>query len=113
MNENRTVIEQTVEPKAGRVVIFSSGKENPHYVDRVTSGSRYVLAFWFTCDPERKFEIFLDGKSHTAFSNVFAERLQIQANEYERKKKEKLSKKKKISKKESKAKKIRKSGDDL
>ena len=112
MNENRTVIEQTVEPKAGRVVIFSSGKENPHYVDRVTSGNRYVLAFWFTCDPERKFEIFLDGKSHTAFSNTFAERLKIQANEYERKKKGKLTRKNKI-KKEVKAKKKRKSGDDL
>lgn len=93
------MVEQTVEPKAGRVVIFSSGQENPHHVDRVLSGNRYVLAFWFTCNPERQFEIFLDGKSHTAFSNTFAERLKIQSDHYKKnQKKEKLKKKKESAK---------------
>ena len=32
--------EQRVEPRAGRVVIFSSGHENPHKVERVLSGQR-------------------------------------------------------------------------
>ena len=89
MDESRSVIQQTVEPKAGRVVIFSSGQENPHYVDRVLSGNRYVLAFWFTCNPDRQFEIFLDGKSHTVFSNTFAERLKIQSDHYKKEKKKK------------------------
>lgn len=61
-------IEMTVEPRVGDVVIFSSGPENPHFVERVTSGQRFVLAFWFTCDPSREFEIFLDGKSHVQFT---------------------------------------------
>ncbi len=52
----------TVEPKRGRVAIFSSGSENMHYVERVLSGKRYVLAFWFTCDEDRKMEIYLDGE---------------------------------------------------
>jgi hypothetical protein len=64
--------EQRVEPRAGRVAIFSSGHENPHKVERVTSGYRYVLAFWFTCDEKRAFQIFLDGSAHTAFSEEFA-----------------------------------------
>ena len=59
---------EIVEPKAGRMVIFSSGSENPHFVERVTSGERYVLAFWFTCTPSKRFPIFLDGKAHIKFS---------------------------------------------
>ena len=57
-----------VEPKAGRVVIFSSGKEHRHRVERVTRGQRFVLAFWFTCDPQREFTIYLDGQAHLAFA---------------------------------------------
>ena len=59
----------TIEPKLGRVVIFSSGQENPHYVERVTSGTRHVLAFWFTCYENKQFEIFLDGNAHVEFSH--------------------------------------------
>ena len=40
------VSEQIIEPRKGRVVIFTSGKENTHYVERVTSGQRFVLSFW-------------------------------------------------------------------
>jgi len=61
-------VEQVVEPRPGRLLIFSSGPENPHKVERVTSGQRLVLAFWFTCDPAKQFEIFLDGNAHTTFS---------------------------------------------
>ena len=57
-----------VEPRAGRIAIFSSGQENPHYVERLESGQRFVLAFWFTCLPSRQFEIFLDGQAHLSFS---------------------------------------------
>ena len=65
--------ELTVEPRAGRVVIFTAGHENTHYVERVTSGQRFVLSFWFTCDAQREFEIFLDGKAHTTFSHRMRE----------------------------------------
>jgi predicted RNase H-like nuclease len=42
-------------------------------VERVTSGQRFVLSFWFTCDKRREFDIFLDGKAHVAFSQKFRE----------------------------------------
>jgi predicted 2-oxoglutarate/Fe(II)-dependent dioxygenase YbiX len=118
--DDMSVVDQTVEPKAGRVVIFTSGQENPHFVDRVTSGQRYVLAFWFTCDPNRKFEIFLDGKAHINFSNDFKEKLEIlkKQQELEQKdgleetiRKQKLAKK--IEKKEkNKRKKIKKAQEE-
>ena len=56
-----------VEPRAGRLSIFTSGDENLHQVMRVRRGQRHVLALWFTCDPERKFASFLDGKVHDRF----------------------------------------------
>ena len=40
------VSEQVIEPRKGRVVIFTSGKENKHYVERVKFGQRFVLSFW-------------------------------------------------------------------
>ncbi|XP_055935924.1 2-oxoglutarate and iron-dependent oxygenase domain-containing protein 3-like [Argiope bruennichi] len=42
----------TVEPRIGRVSAFTSGAENPHYVERVSSGTRYALTVSFTCDPK-------------------------------------------------------------
>jgi predicted RNase H-like nuclease len=66
-------IELTVEPRAGRVAIFTAGHENTHFVERVQSGQRFVLSFWFTCDARREFEIFLDGKAHTTFSHKVRE----------------------------------------
>lgn len=62
-------IQHVIEPRIGRVVMFTSGEENLHRVERLTSGERYVLSFWFTCDEDRQFEIFLDGKKHTTFSH--------------------------------------------
>lgn len=67
--------ELVVEPRAGRVVIFTSGAENPHFVEKVTSGCRFVLAFWFTCDEKKEFEIFLDGKAHQIFSQKIKNKL--------------------------------------
>ena len=66
-------VELEVEPRAGRTVIFTAGHENTHYVDKVLSGQRFVLSFWFTCDQKKEFEIFLDGKSHTTFSHKMRE----------------------------------------
>jgi len=63
------ITEQIVEPRPGRVVVFTSGPENIHYVERLTAGQRYVLAFWFTCDQRKKFPVYLDGKAHVAFAN--------------------------------------------
>lgn len=40
----------TVEPRKGRVLMFTSGAENPHYVERVTDGVRYAITVSFTCD---------------------------------------------------------------
>ena len=64
-------VELVMEPKRGRVIVFSSGHENTHHFERVTSGQRFVLSFWFTCDQSKEFEIFLDGNAHVAFSHKF------------------------------------------
>jgi len=39
-----------VEPRAGRLLCFTSGEENLHHVERVTRGVRYALTIAFTCD---------------------------------------------------------------
>jgi hypothetical protein len=56
-----------VEPRAGRLLLFSSGAENWHRLERVRSGERFVLSLWFTCDKRKRFELFLDGKAHAEF----------------------------------------------
>jgi len=43
-------LNHTMEPKAGRVLMFTSGKENPHHVEKVTQGTRYAITIPFTCD---------------------------------------------------------------
>lgn len=40
----------TVEPRKGRVTMFTSGAENVHFVEKVTSGDRYAITVSFTCD---------------------------------------------------------------
>ena len=52
------------------MITFGSGRENPHRVERVTEGTRYVLSFWFTCDKKFKFSNYLDGKQHNTFERV-------------------------------------------
>eukprot|EP00937_MAST-01D_sp_MAST-1D-sp2_P003635 g3635.t1 len=59
--------ERVVEPARGRLVIFSSGRENVHRVARVDSGERLTMSIWFTCDKRRRFKNFLDGKMHLTF----------------------------------------------
>jgi hypothetical protein len=94
--ETDALAEQIIEPKAGRVVMFSSGQENPHRVERLLSGQRFVLAFWFTCDPNREFEIFLDGHAHTKFSQTIKTRLERQTDEPKGKKRRGRSQKKEL-----------------
>ena len=38
-----------VEPRAGRLLAFTAGLENPHHARPITAGSRYVLYFGFAC----------------------------------------------------------------
>lgn len=40
----------TVEPRAGRILMFTSGSENPHAVERVLEGTRFAITVSFTCD---------------------------------------------------------------
>jgi hypothetical protein len=59
--------ELEVAPRAGRLITFGSGLENPHRVTPVKQGTRYVLSFWFTCDSRKEMRNFLDGKLHGKF----------------------------------------------
>ncbi|XP_018577284.1 2-oxoglutarate and iron-dependent oxygenase domain-containing protein 3-like [Anoplophora glabripennis] len=43
----------TVEPRKGRVSMFTSGPENPHFVERVTEGLRFAITVSFTCDSSK------------------------------------------------------------
>ena len=43
-------VNSTVEPRKARVSMFTSGAENLHFVEKVTSGVRYALTVSFTCD---------------------------------------------------------------
>lgn len=40
----------TLEPRKGRVAMFSSGAENLHFVERVEKGKRFAVTVSFTCD---------------------------------------------------------------
>lgn len=43
---------RTVEPRKGRLSMFTSGAENLHYVEKVMSGIRYAMTISFTCDKQ-------------------------------------------------------------
>ena len=43
---------KTVEPKRGRLSFFTSGSENPHFVEPVSNGTRFAITVSFTCDPK-------------------------------------------------------------
>ncbi|CAG9759257.1 unnamed protein product [Ceutorhynchus assimilis] len=47
-------IQSTITPKCGRMVAFSSGKENLHGVKAVRKGKRCAIAVWFTLDSKYK-----------------------------------------------------------
>ncbi|XP_045450349.1 2-oxoglutarate and iron-dependent oxygenase domain-containing protein 3-like [Melitaea cinxia] len=55
----------TIEPRKGRLSIFTSGRENFHYVEKVTAGVRYAITISFTCD--KNFAI--SDPSHDNFSD--------------------------------------------
>lgn len=46
----------TLEPRKGRVAMFTSGAENVHFVERVKSGVRYAVTISFTCDISKSIE---------------------------------------------------------
>lgn len=46
----------TVEPKQSRVLAFTSGSENPHFVEKVDRGVRYAITISFTCDSQLAIE---------------------------------------------------------
>ncbi|XP_055636213.1 2-oxoglutarate and iron-dependent oxygenase domain-containing protein 3-like isoform X2 [Toxorhynchites rutilus septentrionalis] len=57
-----------IEPKLGRVSGFTSGAENMHYVEEVTTGIRYAITISFTCNREHamadpQFSIEMDDES--------------------------------------------------
>ena len=33
------------------------------------TGLRYVMSLWFTCDTDREFSTFMDGKIHNTFTS--------------------------------------------
>lgn len=43
-------VNSTIEPRKGRVSMFTSGAENEHFVEKVTKGTRYAITISFTCD---------------------------------------------------------------
>ncbi|CAB3244605.1 unnamed protein product [Arctia plantaginis] len=47
---------RTVEPRKSRLSMFTSGRENLHYVEKVTSGTRYAVTISFTCDKHHAIE---------------------------------------------------------
>ncbi|XP_026749935.1 2-oxoglutarate and iron-dependent oxygenase domain-containing protein 3-like [Galleria mellonella] len=49
-------VNKTVEPRKARLSMFTSGSENLHYVEKVTSGVRYAVTISFTCDKQHAIE---------------------------------------------------------
>lgn len=47
---------RTIEPRKARLSMFTSGKENLHHVEKVTSGVRYAVTISFTCDKQYAIE---------------------------------------------------------
>lgn len=41
--DNNTTTHSSIEPKRGRVSVFTSGAENRHHIEQVTEGTRFVL----------------------------------------------------------------------
>lgn len=63
-------VNHTILPRAGRLLVFSSGAENLHRVRPVLGGTRVVLSMWYSCDKDREFDTFLDGAPHAAFKRA-------------------------------------------
>lgn len=52
--DNHQKMNRTIDPKEGRVSVFTSGPENKHRVEPVTGGTRYALTMGFTCDSSKR-----------------------------------------------------------
>lgn len=48
-----------VEPRVGRLSLFTSGAENTHRVEKVETGVRYALTIAFTCDKSKALSNYL------------------------------------------------------
>jgi len=46
---NDADVDRVLQPRVGRLVMFSSGLENLHQVLPMSWGQRHVLSMWFTC----------------------------------------------------------------
>mmetsp|Transcript_32871 Transcript_32871/g.103950 ORF Transcript_32871/g.103950 Transcript_32871/m.103950 type:complete len:485 (-) Transcript_32871:1177-2631(-) len=89
-------VNRVVEPRAGRLLLFTSGPENLHRVRKVTEGTRYVLAMWFTCSAIHQYQDDEPPKSRKAEQQAMALRAEnedlIKANKLLAKVNEKLQK---------------------
>ena len=47
----------TVVPTPGKLVIFTGGAENVHWLDRVTAGLREAITLFWTCDTDYEIEL--------------------------------------------------------
>ena len=45
-----------IEPLEGRLVVFTSGAENRHWVEEVTKGHRVALTLFWSCDRDYSIE---------------------------------------------------------
>ncbi|KAI3661899.1 hypothetical protein MP638_005940 [Amoeboaphelidium occidentale] len=55
-NQGQHDTELELQPKCGRTVMFTSGSENLHGVNKILRGARYALALWHTNDPAHEEE---------------------------------------------------------
>lgn len=63
VDEGKEVEVVDVKPKAGRLLLFTSGTENVHKITPVTKGVRHALTIAFTCDPSKRVNGFLEQAS--------------------------------------------------
>lgn len=60
---NRTIL--SIQPKKGRVLVYTTGNENEYYIERMQSGDFFQLRFSFTCD--QAFEVVSSGEDNRDF----------------------------------------------
>jgi len=65
--EENKKLNQTVQPKVGRFLTFTSGAENPHHVQKILEGTRYALTISFTCDKRKAVTNFLDRAKNLVY----------------------------------------------
>ena len=44
-------------PTLGKLIIFTGGKENVHWVDGVTDGVRVAITLFWTCDTDYEIDL--------------------------------------------------------